>query len=82
VEAVVPESELDSAVERRLSSLLAAGPRAIRLQKALIRDWEDLPLRDAIQAGVKSFVEAWKTGEPTRLMREFQAARKQAKILP
>ena len=52
VDAVFPAAMLDAAVEVRLSSLLANGPRAVRLQKALIRRWEDLPLKDAIAAGI------------------------------
>lgn len=76
VELVVPTSELDTAVERWIQSILNSGPNAIRLQKTLIRAWEDLPLRDAIHAGIASFTEAWKTQEPVARMREFQASRR------
>ena len=44
LEAVVPAADLDAAVEQRVAAILAAGPQAVRLQKALIRRWEDLPL--------------------------------------
>jgi enoyl-CoA hydratase len=76
----VPASQLDSALEEWLAMLLAAGPRAVRLQKALIRSWEDLPIRAAVQAGVDAFVEAWRTDEPRQAMKSFlgaQQARKQ-----
>ena len=76
VEKVVPLADLDAAVERCVSSLLQAGPRAIRLQKKLIRAWEDLPLRDAIHAGIDSFVEAWKTAEPRERMQAFRSAKR------
>jgi len=71
VERVVPAGDLDVAVEAWLGALMAAGPRAVRLQKRLIGAWEDLPLRAAVQAGVDAFAEAWRTDEPRRAMRAF-----------
>ena len=44
VEQMVEPAALDAAIEARLGSLLSAGPQAIRLQKQLIRQWEDLAL--------------------------------------
>ncbi len=79
VQKVVPLADLDAAVERCTSSILEAGPRAIRLQKKLIRAWEDLPLRDAIHAGIDSFVEAWKTEEPRERMAQFQSNRRKSR---
>ncbi len=81
IEMVVPLSKfyssaaLDEAVEVWVSSILQAGPRAIRLQKKLIRRWEDLPLTDAVRAGVDAFAAAWETDEPRRMMQEFLADR-------
>ncbi len=71
VERVVPAGDLDAAVEAWLGALMAAGPRAVWLQKRLIGAWEDLPLRAAVQAGVDAFAEAWRTDEPRRAMRAF-----------
>lgn len=76
VEAVVPLGELDGAVEAWLGALLAAGPRAIRLQKALIRAWEELPLKDAIAAGVDSLAAAFETDEPREAMVAWRAGRR------
>lgn len=76
VEEVVPLVELDAAVERVLSDLLACGPRAIRLQKALITQWEGLPVEAAIAAGIDCFAEAWTTPEPTERMAAFLAAKR------
>ena len=42
VEQVVAPDALDAAVEARLATLLSAGPQAVRLQKKLIRQWEDM----------------------------------------
>jgi enoyl-CoA hydratase len=77
VERVVPNAELDAAVERCLTSILRNGPGAVRLQKKLIRAWEDLPMREAIEAGVEVFVESWNTREAAERMRDFVARRKQ-----
>jgi len=75
VEKVVMALSLDGAVERWISSILDAGPNAIRLQKKLIRSWEDLPMSEAIAAGIDSFETAWKTDEPRRMMQAFLARR-------
>jgi len=71
VEQVVAPDALDAAVERRLASLLAAGPHAVRLQKQLIRRWEDLTLSQAISAGIESFTKSFASDEPARMMHAF-----------
>lgn len=76
VEEVVPPAELDTAIERVLADILAAGPRAIRLQKALITQWEGLTPEAAIAAGIDCFADAWTTPEPADRMAAFLAARK------
>ena len=68
---LVPAAELDAAVEKWIGSILVSGPRAVRLQKALMRDWERLPLAEAIQAGIRACVEARTTDEPKRMMTAF-----------
>ena len=70
VEKVVPAGELDNAVERWVERILEGGPRAIRLQKELIREWEAMPVSDAIQAGIRSLVRAMETDEPKRMIAE------------
>jgi len=79
VERVTPAERLDGAVEAWVGQALDAMPGAVRLQKALIRSWEDLPLRAAVQAGIDAFAAAYGTGEPEAAMAQFlaaQAARK------
>jgi enoyl-CoA hydratase/carnithine racemase len=80
VEEVVPEDQLDATVERLLASILAAGPCAVRLQKALISEWEDLPLRQAVRRGIDSFSNAWDTDEPRRMMQHFLDRRRERKL--
>ena len=71
LERVVDPANLDAGVEQWISSILAAGPRAIRLQKKLVRDWERMTIAQAVQAGIKACVKARKTDEPKRLMQAF-----------
>ena len=71
VEQVVPASGLDGAVEEWLGHLDAAGPAALRSQKALMRQWENLPADRAIAAGIDAFAAAWNSDEPARMMRGF-----------
>jgi enoyl-CoA hydratase/carnithine racemase len=75
VEEVVPADRLDASVEQLIGSILSSGQRAVRQQKALITDWEDLPLRQAVQRGIDCFAAAWESEEPRQLMRAFVARR-------
>jgi enoyl-CoA hydratase/carnithine racemase len=79
VEEVHPQKLLYAAVEDLLDKLLAAEPRAVQIQKALVQTWEELPVGEAIQAGVEAFEDAWSTDEPRLAMARFLAERKAAK---
>ncbi len=79
VERVVPAAGLDAAVDGWIAAILAAQPHAVRLQKRLIRSWEDLPVRAAVAAGVDAFEAAYETPEPVVAMRAFLAARARRK---
>ncbi len=52
------------------ASIVESGPRAIRLQKELIREWEAMPVNDAIEAGIRCMSRAYQTDEPTRMVGE------------
>jgi enoyl-CoA hydratase/carnithine racemase len=71
VERVVAPDALDGEAESILSALLAAGPQAVRLQKKLMQDWEQLPADAAISAGIDAFVRAFETDEPKRMLSAF-----------
>ncbi|MFL5296538.1 MAG: enoyl-CoA hydratase [Phenylobacterium sp.] len=79
VEEVHPHALLYAAVEDLLDKLLEAEPRAVQLQKALIQQWEQLPPREAIAAGIEAFEDAWSTDEPMTSMARYLAARKAGK---
>lgn len=74
IDRVAPVGELDAAVETLASSILAAGPYAVRLQKSLILDWEDMHTTAAVARGIDGFVEAFKTDEPHRMANAAGAA--------
>jgi enoyl-CoA hydratase len=71
LEKLVEPAALDVAVEQWIASILAGGPRAIRLQKELVRDWERLSIEKAIQAGIRACTDSKRTDEPRRLMQAF-----------
>jgi enoyl-CoA hydratase/carnithine racemase len=78
VNQVVPPAELAAAVKRMAERLMANGPRALFLQKELINRWLNLPMDEAIEAGVKSLASAFATDEPQRAMEAFWARRRHA----
>ncbi|HEU0155699.1 MAG TPA: enoyl-CoA hydratase-related protein, partial [Stellaceae bacterium] len=67
VDKVAPADRLDQAVDELARPILAAGPRAVRSQKRLILDWEELPMTAAIERGIDSFVAAFDSDEPGRM---------------
>lgn len=79
IEKMVAPADLDAAVETWVGSIVESGPRAIRLQKELIREWEAMPVSDAIQAGIRSISRAYETDEPTRMIAETIARLKARK---
>lgn len=73
VQRVVPEEQINKVVASWVEAILEAGPQAVRLQKALVAEWERLPLDEAIRRGIESFAQAYRTDEPSRLMERFLA---------
>jgi enoyl-CoA hydratase len=71
VERLVEPADLDAMVETWVKSIVTAGPRAIRLQKELIRDWERMSIADAVQQGIRSVGKAHLTDEPRRMLTAF-----------
>ena len=76
VEEVVPAAELDAAIDRLVTDILAGAPRAIRLQKGLISQWEERGISGSIAAGIDCFAEAWTTPEPAERMAQFLASKR------
>jgi enoyl-CoA hydratase/carnithine racemase len=71
VDAVAPEGGLDAAVENTVAALLECGPEALRAQKALLKQWEELPLKESVNLSIGVFGRSFLTDEPRRLMQGF-----------
>jgi enoyl-CoA hydratase/carnithine racemase len=71
VDVVAVEGDLDAAVEKVVAALLKCGPEALRTQKALLRQWEELPLTESVDLSIGVFGRSFLTDEPKRLMQEF-----------
>jgi enoyl-CoA hydratase/carnithine racemase len=53
------------------SAIAECGPEAMRSQKALLKQWEELPLAESVNLSVGVFGQAFLTGEPQRHMKAF-----------
>ena len=71
VDVVAGAAGLDAAVEVTLAAILECGPEAMRSQKALLKQWEELPLKESVDLSIGVFGQAFLTGEPQRLMQGF-----------
>jgi enoyl-CoA hydratase/carnithine racemase len=76
VERVVEPEALDREIDTIVRALLAAGPQAVRRQKRLMREWEQLPADRAIAAGIDAFVRSFDGNEPRRMMNAFLKRRR------
>jgi enoyl-CoA hydratase/carnithine racemase len=75
VNRVVDGPALRAAVEDVVKKILAAGPRAIRLQKELMLRWRYADLATAVRHGIEAFAAAYATGEPAEGAAAFLAKR-------
>jgi enoyl-CoA hydratase len=71
IERIASAETLDAAIEFWVTAILKAGPKAIRAQKELIRDWERMSIADAIQQGIRAVAAAHGTDEAKGLMDAF-----------
>src|SRR5882762_10612180 len=61
VDAVAPEGDLDAAVESTVAALLECGPEALRAQKALLKQWQELPLKESVNLSIGVFGQSFLT---------------------
>jgi enoyl-CoA hydratase/carnithine racemase len=71
IDVIAPEGRLDEAVEETVAMLLQCGPEALRVQKNLLRQWEELPLTESVNLSIGVFGKCFLTDEPRRLMQVF-----------
>jgi methylglutaconyl-CoA hydratase len=76
VHEIVPESQLDDAVERRLAELLTSGPSAVAAAKKLIRDVAGESPKDVIGLTTGRIAEHRVSPEGQEGMRAFLEKRK------
>lgn len=79
VEKLVALTDLDRETDRAIDNICRAGPKAIRLQKRLISDWEQMAISDAVQAGIRALGAAFRTDEPKQLIDAFKRQKKERK---
>jgi enoyl-CoA hydratase len=71
IDVLAPADGLDGAVERTVGALLECGPEALRAQKALLRQWEELPLSESVNMSVAAFGKSFLSDEPRLMMQAF-----------
>lgn len=71
VEQFVEHGTIDAAVAASIGDIVDAAPNAIRLQKKLCQQWEDLSTSQAIEAGLPVFAQAFETDEPRLYCQRF-----------
>lgn len=71
VDRVANADDLDAAIAEAAAAIAACGPEAMRSQKALLRQWEELPLTESVNLSVGVFGQAFLTGEPQHHMKAF-----------
>jgi enoyl-CoA hydratase len=71
VDVVAAEGQLDIEVEKLVEMLLECGPGALRSQKALLKQWEELPLKESVDLSIGVFGQSFLTDEPHRMMQGF-----------
>lgn len=78
VEILASSDSLDRTVRGSVDLVAKGGPKAVRLQKALIDRWEHVALDEAVEAGIESFSAAYETDEPQTYMQRFLKQRRGA----
>src|SRR3954452_13920673 len=71
IDIVAKPGGLDGAVEHTVKALLECGPEALRTQKALLRQWEELPLTESVNLSIGVFGKSFLSGEPQHMMQGF-----------
>ncbi len=71
VNEVVPAERVRAAAEALAAKIVACGPEAVRLQKALLVRWRETDLASAVRCGINAFAAAYATAEPREGMRAY-----------
>jgi enoyl-CoA hydratase len=71
IDRIAPPGSLDATVEQVVAMLLECSPEALVAQKDLLRQWEELPLKESVDLSIGVFGQSYLTGAPQRLMGDF-----------
>ena len=71
IQQVTPKGKIDEQVDAWLTSILSSGPQAVRIQKRLMRQWENLPIDAAIRSAIDAFEESHSGPEPRAYLSRF-----------
>lgn len=71
INRAVPDDALDREVAAWVARLLAVPERALRSQKALLREWRRVDLEAAIALSMNAFAASYTTDEPRQAMQAF-----------
>lgn len=74
-EVVAPGPVLDGLVDARVGEILMGAPEAVRLQKRLCRLWEERPLKESLELGLKAFARAFAGDEPVHYFQGREAGK-------
>lgn len=76
LERAVAAADLDREVDATVEAILKNSNAATRTQKRLQRDYEELPLDEAVRRSIDEFAGAYASAEPGELIAGFLARRK------
>ena len=71
VDFVSSTGDLDGTVADAIAPILASGAAVMAAQKALMNQWAELSLAEAVAVSIPVFGRAFATGEPQRYMQQF-----------
>ncbi len=76
LQTVSAPEDLDAAVDARLDAILACGPAAVRAQKKLLNEWQDMSLTEAVAVSIDAFAACFEGDEPARMLAGALKARR------
>ncbi|EHY59396.1 putative secondary metabolism biosynthetic enzyme [Exophiala dermatitidis] len=83
IDEVCDDAEaLEKGVDEKVRLIAKNGPIAMRVQKSLVREWEECgTVNEGVEKGIEAFARMWVDGgaEPRRYMREFTERKKREK---
>ena len=71
VEELVSIDQLEATVRALVSSICRAGPNAVRMQKRLLRHWEEVDPYTASEESIETFASAFESEEPRTRLAQF-----------